>query len=56
MEKKWHLKGSHSSSVSGLNRLVWLQTWKKWWAGALLSEKCCCFVWKPSWKSHVNLN
>ena len=21
--------GSHSSSVSGLNRLVWLQTWKK---------------------------
>jgi len=20
---------------------------KKWWAGALLSEKCCCFVRKP---------
>ena len=29
---------------------------KKRWAGALLSEKCCCFVWKPSWKSHANLN
>jgi len=25
---------------------------KKRWAGALLSEKCCCFVRKPSWKSH----
>jgi len=29
---------------------------KKRWAGALLSEKCCCFVRKPSWKSHANLN
>ena len=29
MKKKWHHKGSHSSSVSSLNRLVWLQTWKK---------------------------
>jgi len=29
---------------------------KKWWAGALLSEKCYCFVQKPSWKSHANLN
>ena len=29
---------------------------KKQWAGALLSEKCCCFVRKPSWKSHANLN
>ena len=29
---------------------------KKWWADALLSEKCCCFVRKPSWKSHANLN
>ena len=28
----------------------------KGWAGALLSEKCCCFVWKPPWKSHANLN
>ena len=28
-KKKWHRKGSHSSSVSGSNRLVWLQTWKK---------------------------
>jgi len=23
---------------------------EKRWAGALLSLKCCCFVWKPSWK------
>ena len=28
-EEKWRHKGSHSSSVSGSNRLVWLQTWKK---------------------------
>ena len=56
VKKKWHRKGGHSSSVSGSNRLVRLQTWKKWWAGALLSGKCCCFVWKPLWKSHINLN
>ena len=55
-EEKWRRKGSHSSSASGSNRLVWHQTWKKRWAGALLSEKCCCFVRKPSWKSHANLN
>ena len=29
VKKKWRHKGSHSSSVSGSNRLVWLQTWKK---------------------------
>jgi len=29
VKKKWHRKGSHSSSVSSLNRLVRLQTWKK---------------------------
>ena len=29
IKKKWHRKGSHSSSVSGLNRLVRLQTCKK---------------------------
>jgi len=51
-EEKWRRKGSHSSSMSGLNCLVWLQTWKKWWACAPLSEKCCCFVRKPLWKSH----
>ena len=28
-KKKWHCKGSHSSSVSSSNRLVWLQIWKK---------------------------
>ena len=29
VKKKWRHKGSHSSSVSGLNHLVWFQTWKK---------------------------
>ena len=29
VKKKWRRKGSHSSSVSGSNRLMWLQTWKK---------------------------
>ena len=29
VEKKWRRKGSHSSSVSSSNLLVWLQTWKK---------------------------
>ena len=29
VKKKWRRKGSHSSSVSGSNRLVRLQTWKK---------------------------
>ena len=29
---------------------------KKRWASALLNEKCCCFVRKPSWKSDANLN
>ena len=28
-EEKWRHKGSHSSSVSGSYRPVWLQTWKK---------------------------
>ena len=28
-KKKWRRKGSHSSSVSGSNCLVWLWTWKK---------------------------
>ena len=55
-KKKWRRKGSHSSSVNGSSRLAWLQAWKKAMAGALLSEKCCCFVRKPSWKSHANLN
>ena len=29
VKKKWRRKGSHSSSVGGSNRLMWLQTWKK---------------------------
>ena len=29
VKKKWRRKGSHSSSVSGSNRLAWLQTWQK---------------------------
>ena len=55
VNNKWRSKGSHSSSVSGSNRLVWL-TWKKRWAGALPSAKWCRFVRKPSRKSHANLN
>ena len=51
MKKKWHHKGSHSSSMSDSNHLTRFQTYKKWWVGALLSGKCCCFVWKPSRKS-----
>jgi len=29
VKKKWHRKGSHSSSVGDSNGVVWLQTWKK---------------------------
>ena len=29
---------------------------KNWWVGALLSVKCCCFMWDPSSKSHPVLN
>jgi len=28
-EEKWRRKGSHSSSMSSSNCLMWLQTWKK---------------------------
>ena len=45
VKKKWRHKGSHSSSVSGSCDF---KPGKKRWAGALLSEKCCCFVRKPS--------
>ena len=45
--RKWCCKWSHSSSVTSLNHLVRLQV-EKWWAGALLSGKCCCFVQKRS--------
>jgi len=33
-----------------------LKPGKTWWAGALLREECCCFVWKPLWESHANWN
>jgi len=55
LEEKWHREGSHRS-VSGSSRLVWLQTRKKWWVGALLHEESWCFAWRPLWKSHANLN
>ena len=55
-KKKWRRKGSHSSSVSGSNRLVWLPTWKKVMDWCTTQWKCCCFVRKPSWKSPANLN
>ena len=56
VEKKWRRKGSHSSSVSGSNCLVWLQTWKKAMSWCTAQWKCCCFVRKASRKSHANLN
>ena len=55
-KKKWCRKGSHSSSVSGSNRLVWLRTWKKAMGWCTAQWKCCCFVRKPLWKHHANLN
>ena len=44
VKKKWRRKGSHSSSVSGSNRLVWLQTWKKamGWCTAQLKMLLFC--------------
>ena len=56
VKKKWHRKGSHSSSVSGSNHLVWLQTWKKEMGWCTAQWKMLLFVKKPSWKSHTNLN
>ena len=55
MKKKWRCKGSHISSVNGSNCLVRLQTWKKRWAGALLSRKCCCFCARTIVKESRNL-
>ena len=56
VKKKWRHNGSHSSSVSSLNRFVRLQTCKKAMSWCTAQWKCCCFVWNPSWKSHANLN
>jgi len=49
VKKKWHHKGSHGSSVSGFESpCVTLNPEKSnGLHGALLSEKCCCFVRKP---------
>ena len=55
-EEKWRRKGSHSSSASGSNRLVWLQTWKKAMGWCTAQWKCCRFVRKPLWKIRANLN
>jgi len=55
-EEKWRRKGSHSSSVTVRIASCDFKPGKKRWVGALLSEKCCCFVRKPSWRSHANLN
>ena len=56
MKKKWRRKGSHSSSVSGSNRLVWLQPWKKAMGWCTTQWKMLLFCAKSSWKSHANLN
>jgi len=45
-----------ASSVSGSNRLMWLQTWKKSMGWCTAQWKMLLFVWKPSWKSHANLS
>jgi len=56
MKKKWCRKGSHSSSVSSSNRLMWLQTCKKAMGWCTAQWKMLSFVRKPSWKSNANLN
>jgi len=43
-----------------LQWLDWSASWdfevvKEQQAGALLSVKCCCFVWKSPWKSHAEI-
>ena len=44
VKKKWCRKGSHSSSVSGSNHFVWLQTWKiaMGWCTAQLNMLLFC--------------
>ena len=58
----------HSSEENGIAKEAIVVEWlvssasrnfevvKKWWAGALLGVKCCCFVQKLSWKCHAILN
>jgi len=56
-EEKWRRKGSHSSSVSGSNRLVRLQTWKKAMGWCTAQWKMLLFCAKTIVKySHANLN
>jgi len=47
VKKKWHRKGSHSSSVSGSCDFKSEKKAMRWCTALC---KCCCFVWKPSWK------
>ena len=54
--KKWHHKGSHSSSVSGSNRLVWLQTCKIAMGWCTAQWKMLLFCAKKEsqiWTSHL---
>ena len=53
VKKKWRCKGSHSSSVSGSNCLVSLQTCRK--AMGWCTAQWKMLMQKPSWKSHTNI-
>jgi len=55
-EEKWHRKGAIVLQWAVRIASCDFKHGRKRWAGALLSEKRCCFVRKPSWKSHANLN
>jgi len=54
-----HMRTSEENGIANETIVLeWLVSWdfkvvKKWWGRTLLSEKCCCFVWKWSWMSHV---
>ena len=57
VKKKWHRKGSHSSSVSGSNHLVRLHTCKKKSNGLVhCSGENAAVLCKTHRDSHANLN
>ena len=52
--RKCHHQWSHTCSVTGLKRLVRIQSCERLSDGLVHSSvKCCCFVGKSSWKSHT---
>ena len=54
-EEKWRRKVNHSSSMSGSNRLMWLQTWKKAMGWCTTQWKMLLFCVKTIMKE-TNLN